>query len=587
MGADSPSGVVASGAVAITSNPRAVRVVTEVAAVEKAFDYAVTEATEMVGIGDRVRINFHNRSVRGWVVDEGDFTPELKPLAKWQGFGPPSTMLPLLHWASRRWSAPLARFLLAASPTKQYKSLPASRIDSTPSLEIEEHALIVEPGLHLIGPCTDPLALILGAHWQTWNSDGSLLVLVPTEAWAMRLRGRLEQRGLNVACGDGEWDRMRAGWPVIVGARGTVFAPAPKIRGAVIVDCDDEAFRSESSPTWDALSVLEKRCELDGAPLWATSLVPVASTLGMNGQSRPKSTPATWPEVVVADRRNGDPHEGVLSALALEAAHRALEGTEPVALCVVLQRLGAGRLLACRNCGELARCSVCGGAEVEVDGKLSCGERHEERENFCRNCGATNLRAVRSGVTTLARDVAAQLRQEVSEVTAATDAAASLKRVVVGTEAIWQRVRRASLVIFVDFDQYLLAPRENSRIAALTAIAKAGRLVGSRVDGRGSVLVQTRRGEDLVLSAANRGELAEIMDDEVETAELLGLPPYGWRCEVSGENSKKYIDSLGVEEVRIRETNTGFIVTASDLDTLSSALSTAKHPGGRLRIARN
>ena len=99
--------------------------------------------------------------------------------------------------------------------------------------------------------------------------------------------------------------------------------------------------------------------------------------------------------------------------------------------------------------------------------------------------------------------------------------------------------------------------------------------------------MQTRRGEDLVLSAANRGELAEIMDDEVETAELLGLPPYGWRCEVSGENSKKYIDSLGVEEVRIRETNTGFIVTASDLETLSSALSTAKHPGGRLRIARN
>ena len=64
MGADSPSGVVASGAVAITSNPRAVRVVTEVAAVEKAFDYAVTEATEMVGIGDRVRINFHNRRIK-------------------------------------------------------------------------------------------------------------------------------------------------------------------------------------------------------------------------------------------------------------------------------------------------------------------------------------------------------------------------------------------------------------------------------------------------------------------------------------------------------------------------------------------
>lgn len=563
------------------------RVITEVAAVEKAFDYAVTETTDMVGIGDRVRINFHNRSVRAWVVDEGEFTPELKPLTKWQGYGPPSSMLPLLAWASRRWSAPLARFLLAASPAKQYKALPVTIPETALSPEIEEHALKVAPGLQLLGPCTDPLALILGAAWQTQQEEGSLLVLVPTEAWAIRLRGRLEQRGLHVACGEGEWDRMRAGWPVIVGARGAAFAPTPKIRGAVVVDCDDEAFRSESSPTWDALSVVKKRCELDGAPLWTTSLVPLAATLLDVGPDTPASVPATWPEVVVADRRNGDPHEGVLSAVALEAAHKALEGDEPVAVCIVLQRLGTGRLLACRNCGELARCLVCGGAELEIEGKLSCGERHEGRENFCRVCGATNLRAVRSGVTTLARDVAGQLRQEVSEVTAATEVTAGFKRVVVGTEAIWQRVRRSSLVIFVDFDQYLLAPRENSRIAALTAIAKAGRLVGSRLDGRGSVLVQTRRGEDMVISAAIHGDLSEVMDDDKETAELLGLPPFGYRCEVSGENAQRYIDSVGRDGVRIRKTNTGYEISASDVETLSSALSVAKHPGGRLRTSRN
>jgi len=520
-------------------------------------------------------------------VGEGEFSDELKPLTKWQGFGPPSSLLPLITWAAQRWSAPMSRFLLAASPSKQYKALPQAPIAAPLSEEARAHALILNPGLHLIGPCTDPLALILGAYVNTEGREGSLLVLVPTESWATRLRGRLEQRGLAVASGDAEWDRMRAGWPVIVGARGTAFAPTPAVRGAVIIDCDDEAFRSESSPTWDSATVLQQRCVMDEAPLWRTALVPVSATLDGENIDELNSSPSNWPEVVVVDRRNGDPHEGVLSGAALEAAHRALEGPESVAVCVVLQRLGSGRLLACRQCGELARCSVCGGAELENDGKLRCVEGHEERENFCRVCGSTNLRAIRSGVTTLARDVAGQLNQAVSEVTAGLDPVSPLHRVVVGTEAIWQRVRRCALVIFVDFDQYLLAPRENSRIAALTAIAKAGRLVGSRVDARGEVLIQTRRGEDMVLNAARLGDLREVMRDEVETAELLGLPPFRFRCEISGENAQRFIDSLATDNVNVRVTNSGFEVSANEVEVLSEALATGKHPGGRLRIARN
>jgi len=541
----------------------------------------------MVDIGDRVRINFNNRSVRGWVVEAGDFSGDLKPLVKWQGYGPPPSLLPLLNWAAQRWSAPLSRFLLTASASKQFKSLPTPPMAAPLSDAVRAHALILAPGLHVIGPCTDPLALILGAYAATEAREGSLLVLVPTEAWATRLRGRLEQRGVAVASGEGEWDRMRAGWPVIVGTRGAAFAPTPKLRGAVIIDCDDESFRSESSPTWDAHSVLQKRCENDGAPLWRTSLVPTAMVMSGTKLESVGSEPGTWPEVVVADRRNGDPHEGVLSAAALAAAHQTLDGGEPVAVCIVLQRLGAGRLLACRHCGELARCSVCGGGEIEVDGHLSCVEAHETRENFCRACGSTNLRAIRSGITTLARDIAAQLNQPVSEVSASSDQSMPLERVVVGTEAIWQRVRRCGLVIFVDFDQYLLAPRENSRIAALTAIAKAGRLVGARTEARGEVLVQTRRGEDLVLSAATGGDLSEVLRDEVETAELLGLPPFGFRCEISGENAQRYVDTVNGELVRIRETNAGFEISAPDVDVLSQVLANAKHPGGRLRIARN
>ena len=72
-----------------------------------------------------------------------------------------------------------------------------------------------------LSPTTDPLALILGAYAQCEGREGSLVVLVPTEGWAQRLRGRLEQRGCAVASGEEQWDRMRAGWPVVVGPRGS------------------------------------------------------------------------------------------------------------------------------------------------------------------------------------------------------------------------------------------------------------------------------------------------------------------------------------------------------------------------------
>ena len=63
--------------------------------------------------------------------------------------------------------------------------------------------------------------------------------------------------------------------------------------------------------------------------------------------------------------------------IALRAAHRALEGDEAVAVVVILQRLGTGRLLACARCGELARCAQCQQAEEEVGDEIACAERHE------------------------------------------------------------------------------------------------------------------------------------------------------------------------------------------------------------------
>ena len=47
--------------------------------------------------------------------------------------------------------------------------------------------------------------------------------------------------------------------------------------------------------------------------------------------------------------------------------------------------------------------------------------------------------------------------------------------------------------------------------------------MGSRRDGRGLVVLQTRRGDDVVLRAIETASFDGIIEDDVETARLLGL----------------------------------------------------------------
>jgi primosomal protein N' len=561
---------------------RAVRVITEVAALDRPFDYLLADASSNAALGDRVRVDFNHRSVRGWIVEDAVPSDELKTIKKWLGFGPPATQLEFLKWASERWYGTWSRFLLAASSKRIVTQLPTAPASTALSVAVSVSRFT--PGAIQLAPTTDPIDLVLSAYEETRHREGSLLVLVPTEGWAGRLRGRLEQRGCPVASSD-EWERTRAGWPVVIGARGAALAPVPRVAGAVVIDADDESYRSSAAPTWEATTLLRERCRRDDAPLWATSMVPSPALLNRAEYQRDSDLVGGWPRVEVIDRRQSDPREGVLSEPALRAAHRALEGDEVVAVVVILQRLGAGRLLACVRCGELARCAQCQQAEEEVGEELACAERHEMRARFCRHCGSTNLRRVKVGVTTLARDVAAQLGQPVSEVTASIDPTSSLERVVVGTEATWQRVRRCGVVVFVDFDQYLLAPRESARRGAIAAVGKAGRLVGSRREARGHVVIQTRRGDDGVLDALREASFESIIAGDIATAELLSLAPYGASAEVSGEGAEAFINGLGSDLVRVRPTTQGFVVRAKDVDTLTTVLRGASRPAGKLRVA--
>jgi primosomal protein N' (replication factor Y) len=150
---------------------------------------------------------------------------------------------------------------------------------------------------------------------------------------------------------------------------------------------------------------------------------------------------------------------------------------------------------------------------------------------------------------------------------------------------VWQRVRHCGVVIFVDFDQYLLAPRESARRSALSAVAKAGRLVGSRKDAKGEVVLQTRRSQDVVLRSLQSLDFSELMKDDDLDSQVLKLPPYGALATVSGESSEVFVSKLSDPRVSIHQSGDTFELRSDSLDVLCQLLKDAERPAGKFRVA--
>jgi primosomal protein N' (replication factor Y) len=599
---------------------RIVRVRTEVGALTKEFDYTVPPGwRDDVVVGTRVRVPLHGRSVRGWVVqDEVTAQPgiEVLPLKSWLGWGPPPALVELAEWAAWRWAGPAAFFLKTASPDVIVRALPsAPRLHATdppepgPSgriwLEAPRRAgatvVRLPPAMDLID-----LVLAVATDANTRSRGGSLLVLVPSVGWAERLTTRLNRRGLAATT---DWAQARARWPIVVGSRAGAWAPVPSLSAAVVLDVHDDAYREESAPTYSAVDVAIERARRQGAPCVLTSPVPPVALESLPKVAPPASTErAGWPALERVDRRNADPRTGLFSEEFVRLARSVLRDgvaiDAPGPLVCVYNRRGGARLLACSHCGEIARCARCGAAVSATPDKaqLRCPRCAETRPLVCASCGKLKMKTLRIGVSRLREELAALLGVEVEEVsgsaadvaTPASPPTAGSPPVLVGTEAVLHRVRRASAVVFLDIDLHLLAPRLSATEETLTLLVRAARLVGPRGTSRATarVQVQTRVPDHPALEAAARGETAPVLEAETAMRRLSGLPPFSALAVVSGRLAPEYGPALaraaeedGSKAVVSAAAEGTWVVQAPDHTTLCDLLARVERPPGRgLRV---
>ncbi len=558
----------------------------DVPAIDKTFDYLVPDALrDQVRVGDVVRIQLHGRRVRGWIVELGVDPPPglvLRPLAKRSGLGPPAELIELAGWAAWRWAGRSASILRTASPERVVPALPpptGGRAPSAPSHALLTAAFESDRAVLRLPPGTNLVHVALAAA-----STGNALILCPSAAMASTIADRLRRERVGVATHPDGWAKGAAG-ATVVGTRAAAWAPVGALGSVLVLDEHDESHQQEQAPTWHARDVAVERARRAGVPCVLTSPCPTLEALAWGDllevdRARER---AGWPSVEVVDQRQEDPRHGLLS----EALARRLRDGGRV-LCV-LNRTGRARLLACRACGELARCHVCEAAVHQPVDDLVCARCSATRPAVCASCGSSAFRNARAGVARVREELAALAAEPVGELTASTTEVPP-HRVIVGTEAVLQRVDRADVVAFLDLDQELLAPRYRAAEQAMALLARGARVAASSgpPSGRaaGVVLVQTRSPDHEVVQAAVHADPARVAGAERARRRLLRFPPVTAMAEVSGPSAQRVVSSLGaplgVEVVPAGEDR--WWLRAPDHEVLCGALAAVPRPAGRLRI---
>jgi primosomal protein N' (replication factor Y) len=616
---------------AAESSARVVRVLPDVNALRKTFDYTVPATlTEQVRVGTQVRVALGARRVGGWVVEDPVHAlpgVALRPISSVRGWGPPSGVIELSRWAAWRWAGPVPAFLRPASSSLVVRALPAVSAGGQRHLgadAVDSTWLGGGTSVVRLGPASDPWPLIAAAvaRLEPAGGDAGVLVLTPGQRAAAELSRRLRSTGVDVALLPGDWARARAGRCVVVGARAAAFAPLPRLVAAVVLDAHDEAYHEERAPTWAAWAVVAERARRDDAPCALVSSCPTLEILAagplLSGPRREERR--GWPAVEVIDRRADDPRTGLFSERLVRLV-RETTGSPGRRMVCVVNRTGRVRLLSCAACGELARCETCGAA-VELVGEtprtrrghgassalpsaapsplLRCRRCGQERPVVCARCGATRMKSLRIGVSRLREELEALAGVPVAEVWGPAPAGSGgtdeLDRaaIVVGTEAALHRVSDAEIVAFLEFDSELLAPRFRAGEQALALLARAARLVagsdaaatGDRAPGR--VVVQTRQPRHPALLAAVSADPGVLVAAESEVRRALRLPPFSAWALVSGAAADAFGTALrdaAPEAVEVSGPVDGtWSVRAPDHNALCDLLSAVPRPPGRLRV---
>jgi primosomal protein N' (replication factor Y) (superfamily II helicase) len=546
---DAPATVPNSPRAAVLSGPVSVCVDRPLLSLDRPFTYELPSELG-ASVGSLVRVPFHGRLVRAWVLGPTDDVPGrvlevrdvVSPVPFFDERG-----LALFRRVGDRYVTPLATVIRRAVPPRvaseerERTTLPADGGSSSnvarengPLGSYRNGRVLLEAlagggGTFVVrpGPAEEAAVAVEGVCAALEGGRTAIVIVPdadPVPATAKAIAQAFGDDAVLFVGGDKReryrmWLDIAGGrYRVVVGTRPAVFAPVRDL-GLVYVHREGHPqHRDERSPSYHAREVAAMRAEVEGAVVVLSAFCP---SLGASAREHVLVEPGGRPWAPVEVVRPGPEGRSPRLVRALRDARRAFV-FEPVR--------GYGVARVCRSCGEPAACASCLGPLRLERGEIRCIVC--EAPGRCASCGASDFGVVRRGaerVEEWARSVAS-----VPVSLLGRDAARSPldpEVLVGGLDALKDLGSQAlDLVAILNADASLHHPGVDARERALVAWFEAA--AWARRDGR--VIVQTNAPNDPAIQALVSGRPDRFHRAEAPRRAEAGFPVASRVFRVSG-----------------------------------------------------
>ena len=348
-----------------------------------------------------------------------------------------------------------------------------------------------------------------------------------------------------------EWKRIKAGKArLTIGTRSAVFSPAEDL-GIIIIDEEqEETYKSENTPRYNARDIAKYRCAQSGALLLLGSATPDIVSMYMAQSGRyayfelnNRYNDMLLPEVEIVDmkrelrRGNGG---NISSRLREELEKNISRGEQSI---LFINRRGANKLVSCGECGYTYKCPKCSVSLTyhSNNRRLMCHYCGFSRwvDESCPECGGT-LNFIGAGTQMIEQELE-QLFPGVEVMRMDTDSVAP-----VGShEELFERFRRERIPIMVgtqmvtkglNFENVTLVGVISADQSLYAGNYKAGERSFSLItqvvgrSGRGSkpgrAVIQTYTPENETIKQAARQDYTDFYRSELELRRMQNLPPF-------------------------------------------------------------
>ena len=348
-----------------------------------------------------------------------------------------------------------------------------------------------------------------------------------------------------------EWKRVKSGRArVVIGTRSAVFAPAPNL-GLIIIDEEqEETYKSENIPRYNARDVAKYRCSKANCLLLLGSATPDVVSMYSASAGRyayyelktrynEQELPAV--EIVDMKRELRGGNAGSISSVLREELQRNIDRGEQSILFI--NRRGANRLISCSDCGFVYKCPRCSVSLTyhSSNNRLLChycGYSQRPDEN-CPDCGG-NLRYIGVGTQMVEAELkelfpgSEVLRMDADTVTPAGSHEKLLDRfrdekipIMVGTQMVTKGLNfeNVTLVGVISADQSLYAGDYRAGERTFSLITQVvGRSGRGQKPGRAVIQTFTPDNETIVQAAAQ--DYPAFYRAEIEIRKLQHTPPF-------------------------------------------------------------